>query len=123
MRKWREWPRWAKLLWYVAWVAGLMGELLVALNPSHVGLARVVRIYVGVWVFICGIVGLSLSFNPDLQASAGVSNPRVLLRRTGVALVAGGVLYLCLQIYLRGQPGWRSPVSTCECVQLPAFVS
>ena len=107
MRKWREWPRWAKFLWYVAWGAGLMGELLVALKPSHIGLVRIVRIYVGVWVFICGIVGVSLSFNPDLPASEQVSNSRVLLRGVGVALMAGGVLYLCLQIYLRGQPGWR----------------
>ena len=83
-----------------------MGILLASLKPGHVGLARVVRIYVGVWVFICGIVGFSLSFNPELQVAEQGSNPRLVLRGIGIVLMAGGVLFLCLQIYLRGQPGW-----------------
>ena len=106
MRKPREWPRWAKVLWFVAWIAGLMGILLVWLNPSQISLARFVRTYVGVLVFVCGIVGFSLSFNPDWRVSEQGSNPRVVLRGVGIALMAGGFLFLCLQIYLRGQLGW-----------------
>jgi hypothetical protein len=83
-----------------------MGILLVSLNPSHVGLRRVVMFYFAVWAFICGIVGFSHSFSPELQVSEQVSNPRVLLRGIGIVLMAGGVLFLCLQIYLHGQPGW-----------------
>ena len=83
-----------------------MGILLVWLNPSQISLARFVRTYVGVLVFVCGIVGFSLSFNPDWRVSEQGSNPRVVLRGVGIALIAGGFLFLCLQIYLRGQLGW-----------------
>lgn len=44
-----EMPRWAKVLWFVAWSSRLMGILLASLNPSHVALTRVVRIYVLHW--------------------------------------------------------------------------
>jgi hypothetical protein len=95
-----------KILWFVAWGAGVMGTLLAALNPSHVGLAWIIRIYAGAWFFVCGIVGFSLSFNSDLQLSEHVSKRRMLLRGAGIVFMAGGVLFLCLEIYLRGQSGW-----------------
>ena len=106
MRKWREWPRWAKVLWIVAWSAGVVGILVAYRNPGHVLMARTVRVYFAVWAFICGMVGFSLSFSPELQVSEQISNPRLFLRGIGIVLMTGGVLFLCLQIYLRGQPGW-----------------
>jgi hypothetical protein len=103
----RKWPRWAKVLWYIAWGIGVAGIIFTALKPSDFAVGGTVRVYLGIYGFICGFLGFYHSFSPDLQPSEQVSNPRALLRGTGIALMAGAVFYLCLLIYLPRQLGWR----------------
>jgi len=89
----RKRPRWAKVLWYIAWGIGVAGIIFTALKPSDFAVGRTVRVYLGIYGFICGFLGFYHSFSPDLQPSEQVSPEGTVTR------------------YRNGSDGWGSLLS------------